>query len=60
MLNLAITFFILAVIAAVLGFGGIAGTLTGAAKLLFVGFIVLFVLSLIANMVRGSKTNLPL
>ncbi len=60
MLNYAVTFFILAIIAAVLGFGGIAGTLTGAAKIFFIGFIVLFVLSLIANLVRGGKNNLPL
>ncbi|MCB0322649.1 MAG: DUF1328 domain-containing protein [Bdellovibrionales bacterium] len=43
MLSWALTFFILAIIAAILGFGGIAGTLTWAAKVLFVAFLVLTV-----------------
>ena len=47
MLSWAITFLIIAIIAAVLGFGGIAGTATGIAKILFVVFLVLFVASLI-------------
>jgi len=59
MLNWALTFFVLAVIAAVLGFGGLAGTLTVAAKYLFFGFIALFVLSLIVNLVSGNKINPP-
>ena len=33
--------------AAVLGFGGIAGSAAGIAKILFVGFLILSVLSLI-------------
>jgi uncharacterized membrane protein YtjA (UPF0391 family) len=32
-------------VAAVLGFGGIAGTATGIAKILFVVFLVMFVVS---------------
>ncbi len=40
MLSWAITFLIIALIAAVLGFGGIAGTAVGIAKILFVVFIV--------------------
>ena len=47
MLSWAITFLIIALIAAVLGFGGIAGTAMGFAKILFFVFIVLFVVSLI-------------
>lgn len=38
---------IAAIIAAVLGFGGIAGSAAGIAKILFVGFLILSVLSLI-------------
>jgi uncharacterized membrane protein YtjA (UPF0391 family) len=53
MLNLAITLLILAVVAAVLGFGGMAGTLTGFAKIAFGIFVVLFILSLISHVVRG-------
>ena len=45
MLNWAITFLVIALIAAVLGFGGLAGTAVGIAKILFFVFIVLFVLS---------------
>ena len=47
MLSWAITFLIIALIAAVFGFGGIAGTAVGIAKILFFVFIVLFVISLI-------------
>jgi len=54
MLNLAITLFILAVIAAVLGFGGMAGTLSGFAQLAFGIFVVLFLLSLVSHLVRGK------
>lgn len=47
MLGLTITFLVIALIAAVLGFGGIAGTATGIAKITFFIFIALFVLSLL-------------
>src|SRR2546430_15640151 len=46
MLSWAITFLVIAIIAAVLGFGGIAGTAAGIAKVLFFVFLVLFVISL--------------
>lgn len=60
MLGWSITFFLLAVVAAILGFGGIAGTLTWAAKMLFIAFLVLFVVTLVANILTGNKTNPPL
>ena len=41
MLSWALTFFILAIIAAILGFTGLAGTLAWGAKILFVAFIIL-------------------
>ena len=44
MLYWAITFLIIALIAAVLGFGGIAGTAVGIAKILFFILLVLLVL----------------
>jgi uncharacterized membrane protein YtjA (UPF0391 family) len=47
MLSWSITFLVIALVAAVLGFGGIAGTAAGIAKLLFGVFIVLFLVSLI-------------
>ncbi|TNE66691.1 MAG: DUF1328 domain-containing protein [Alphaproteobacteria bacterium] len=49
MLGWALTFFILAVLAAALGFGGLAGTFAWAAKMLFVAFIILFIIMLIAG-----------
>lgn len=53
MLGWALTFFILALIAALLGFGGLAGTFVGVAQVLFFLFLVVFVVSLIAGLVRG-------
>ncbi|WP_126978643.1 DUF1328 family protein [Frigidibacter oleivorans] len=53
MLGWAVTFLIIALIAAALGFGGIAGASVGIAKILFFVFIVLFVVAMIARAVRG-------
>ena len=47
MLGYAITFLIIAIIAAVLGFGGIAGAAAGIAKILFFLSRVLFIAALI-------------
>ena len=55
MLNWVITFFLLAVIAAVLGFGGLAGTFVEIAKFLAVLFVILFVESLIYSLLSGRK-----
>jgi len=52
MLGLSIAFLLIALIAAVLGFGVIAGTAAAIAKVLFVIFLVLFLVSLIG---RGSR-----
>jgi uncharacterized membrane protein YtjA (UPF0391 family) len=49
MLGLSVTFLIIALIAAVLGFGVIAGTAASIAKVLFVVFLVLFLVSLIGR-----------
>ena len=38
---------VIAIIAAIFGFGGIAGTASGIAQVLFVGFLILAVLSLL-------------
>jgi len=45
MLQLAITCLVVALIAALLGFGGIAGSFVGVAKILFVVFLIIAVLS---------------
>ncbi len=52
MLRWTLTFLIVAIIAAVLGFGGIAAGAAGIAKIFFFIFLVLFILSL----VRGART----
>lgn len=49
MLSWAITFFVIALIAAVLGFGGIAGTAAAIAKFLAVVFVILFIVSLLVG-----------
>lgn len=54
MLSWALTFLVIALIAAAFGFGGVAGTATGIAKILFVVFLVLFVVSLIVPKLRGG------
>jgi uncharacterized membrane protein YtjA (UPF0391 family) len=52
LLYYAIVFLIVAVVAAVFGFGGVAGTAMEGARLLFWVAIVLFVITLIASVVR--------
>ena len=49
MLAWTITFLILALVTAVLGFGAIAGTAASIAKILFVVFLILFLVSLITG-----------
>lgn len=56
MLSWAVTFFIIALIAAFFGFFGIAGSAAWIAKLLFVGFLVLAAVSLISDALRGRST----
>jgi len=51
MLSWAIAFFIIAIIAAVFGFGGIAAA--GIAKILFFLFLIAFIVSLIWHLMRG-------
>jgi uncharacterized membrane protein YtjA (UPF0391 family) len=59
MVGYIITFFILAVIAALLGFGGLASSFAEIAQFLAVVFVLLFVASLIYSMVTGRRANLP-
>jgi uncharacterized membrane protein YtjA (UPF0391 family) len=54
MLSWALIFFVVAIIAAVFGFGGIASASAGIAQVLFFLFLVLFVVSLIMGMARRS------
>jgi uncharacterized membrane protein YtjA (UPF0391 family) len=59
MIGWAITFLIIALIAAVLGFGGVAGTAVGIAKIIFFAAIVLFLISAIFGFMRGRSTTVP-
>ena len=59
MLRWAMTFLIIALIAALLGFGGIAGTASSIAVMLFWVFVVLFALSLVVSLVTGKKPSVP-
>lgn len=54
MLSWAATFFIVSLVAAVLGFGGIAGAATEIAKILFFVFLVAFIISLVMG--RGGRS----
>ncbi|MEO8275217.1 MAG: DUF1328 domain-containing protein [Thermoanaerobaculia bacterium] len=53
MLSWALTFLLVAIFAAVLGFGLIAGTAAAIAKVLFFVFLIFFLVSL----VRGRGTS---
>jgi uncharacterized membrane protein YtjA (UPF0391 family) len=52
MLYYALVFLLIAILAAVFGFGGVAIVSAGIAKILFFVFIVLFLVSLITHMSR--------
>lgn len=60
MLNWIVTFFILAVLAAIFGFGGLAADFAGIAKFLALIFVVLFVASLLYSVLTGKRANPPL
>ena len=49
MLGWALTFLVIALVAGLFGFGLIAGTAIGIAKILFFVFLILFLVSLIAG-----------
>lgn len=53
MLRWALIFFIVAIVAALFGFGGIAATATGIAQILFYIFLVLFVVALLFGLLGG-------
>ncbi|MGA7389577.1 MAG: DUF1328 domain-containing protein [Pseudolabrys sp.] len=58
MLSWAVTFLIIALIAAVLGFGGIAGVAIEAAKIIFFVAIVLFLITALVGAVRGRTPTI--
>ena len=54
LLHYAVVFLVVAVVAAFFGFGGVAGTAMDGARILFWVAIVLFVVSLIASLIRRA------
>ena len=54
MLRFAIIFLLVALVAAILGFGCIAGASTGIAKIIFYLFVVLFLANVIAHLLRRA------
>jgi uncharacterized membrane protein YtjA (UPF0391 family) len=52
MLHYAVVFFIIALIAAVFGFGGVAAGAAGIAKVLFFIFLAGFLISLVMGLVK--------
>ena len=52
LLHYAIVFLVIALIAAAVGFGGVAGVAMDGARILFWVFIVLFIVSLVGGMLR--------
>lgn len=54
LLYYAIVFLIIAIVAAALGFGGVAGTAIEGARLIFWVAIVLFIVAIVANLVRRA------
>jgi uncharacterized membrane protein YtjA (UPF0391 family) len=54
MLRWALIFFVIALIAALFGFGGVAGAAAGIGKFVFFAALVLFVVGLIASAAKGG------
>jgi uncharacterized membrane protein YtjA (UPF0391 family) len=52
MLYYALVFLLIAIVAAIFGFGGVAIASAGIAKILFFVFVVLFLVSLVTHMSR--------
>lgn len=55
MLHYAVVFFVIALIAALFGFGGIAAGAVEIAKVLFFIFIILAAVTFVYNMVRSKR-----
>ena len=53
MLGWALTFLVIALISALLGFGGVAAVSVEIAQLLFVVFLVLFIVAMAVHALRG-------
>jgi uncharacterized membrane protein YtjA (UPF0391 family) len=56
MLRWALAFFVLALVAALFGFGGLAATSAGIAKALFYVFLIVFLVSLIFGLTASRRS----
>ena len=56
MIGWALTFLLVALAAAILGFGGVAGAAVELAKLIFFVALVLFAISAVVGLLRGRST----
>ena len=54
MLHYAVVFFVIALIAALFGFGGIAAGAVGIAKILFYVFVILAVVTFLFGLIKKS------
>ncbi len=59
MLRWAAGFFIIAIIAAIFGFGGVASGSAEIARVLFFLFLVVFVVSLVWGLMTGRGSGVP-
>jgi uncharacterized membrane protein YtjA (UPF0391 family) len=59
MLGWAITFLVVALIAALFGFGGIADMAVDIARIIFFVAIILFLISAVVALIRGRSPTLP-
>ena len=59
MIGWAITFLVIALIAALLGFGGIAGVAVEAAKIVFFVAVVLFLIAAVVGLASGRRPTIP-
>lgn len=57
MLRWALAFFVLALVAALFGFGGLAATSAGIAKALFYVFLIVFLVSLVFGLTASRRTT---
>jgi len=60
MLNIALTFFVIALLAALLGFGGVAGLSADIGWLFAVLAVVILVVGLVGRSIGGPHTPTPL
>lgn len=58
MLRYAVIFFIIAIIAAVFGFGGVATAASGIAQILFWVFLAVFLVSMLLGLAGGRRSSL--